>query len=230
MDFSGIEKLSFVDYDSKIATVLFTKGCNFKCPFCHNGFLVVDPNFDEVIPWKDIIDFLNERKGKIEAVVFSGGEPTLMPDLEFKIKEIKSMGFLIKLDTNGSNFSVLKRLIDQNLLDYVAMDIKNSFPKYAETAGILNVDIDSIQKSIAFLINGKVDYEFRTTLIKEFHRIEDFYSIANLIKGTKKYALQKFKLADGCINKNLHPVEDEDLKRIVLLLKENGIDPIIRGY
>lgn len=205
MDFVGIDKFSLLDYDEMISIVLFSPTCNFRCPYCHNINTVVDAV--TYIPFEDIMAYLNDRKNVIDAVVISGGEPTLMSDLKEKIIRIKKLGYKIKLDTNGSNPKVLKDLLDENLLDYVAMDIKSSFDKYDIVAG-QKVNLPLVLESIKLLKNAGIDYEFRTTLIEEIHDFEDIKKIGELIKGAKKYYLQKFINRDDLINKNLHPVDE----------------------
>lgn len=229
MDFVGIEKLSLVDFDEKISCVLFMQGCNFRCPFCHNRDLALS-KIDTFIPFQDVLDYLSSRKNIIDAVVVSGGEPTLMPDLKEKITKIKNMGFLVKIDTNGTNFNVLKDLIDNKLIDYVAMDIKNDFTNYPLTAGVSNIDYSNIKKSIEYLINGSIDYEFRTTLVKEFHNEESIKNMSVLLKGAKKLFLQKYIASDSCFNSKLNFVEKKVSQHYIEILKENIDSVELRGY
>ncbi len=229
MDFVGIEKLSLVDFDEKISCVLFMQGCNFRCPFCHNRDLALS-KIDTFIPFQDVLDYLSSRKNIIDAVVVSGGEPTLMPDLKEKITKIKNMGFLVKIDTNGTNFNVLKDLIDNKLIDYVAMDIKNDFANYPLTAGVSNIDYSNIKKSIEYLINGSIDYEFRTTLVKEFHSEESIKNMSVLLKGAKKLFLQKYIASDSCFNSKLNFVEKKVSQHYIEILKENIDSVELRGY
>ncbi len=229
MDFVGIEKLSLVDFDEKISCVLFMQGCNFRCPFCHNRDLALS-KIDTFIPFQDVLDYLSSRKNIIDAVVVSGGEPTLMPDLKEKITKIKNMGFLVKIDTNGTNFNVLKDLIDNKLIDYVAMDIKNDFTNYPLTAGVSNIDYSNIKKSIEYLINGSIDYEFRTTLVKEFHSEESIKNMSVLLKGAKKLFLQKYIASDSCFNSKLNFVEKKVSQHYIEILKENIDSVELRGY
>lgn len=228
MDFVGIDKLSLLDYDEKLSCVLFSKACNFRCPFCHNGLTVLESK--TFIPFDEILAFLDSRKGKLDAVVISGGEPTLMDDLIDKIKQIKSMGFLIKLDTNGTNSNVVKQLIDLKLVDYFAMDIKNSFNKYPLTCGVKSIDENKVKESIKIIMNSGVDYEFRTTLVNEFHDVDSIKEMGKIIKGAKRIYLQKFVDREGVIQKGLHPV-DESLVKIFKEILEDYVDEvIIRGY
>lgn len=228
-DFVSIEKLSLVDYDGKIACTLFTESCNFRCPFCHNKDLALSTATAN-IPFEEVLSFLKSRVNKLEGVVITGGEPTLMFELADKIKAIKDLGFLVKLDTNGYKPETLEFLINNKLIDYVAMDIKNSLDKYDLTTGINNIKQEKILKSISILKEGKVDYEFRTTLVKEFHTINDIKEIASLLTGAKKYFLQKYVASENCINKNLHHVDYGVVKEFESVLKEN-IDFVgLRGY
>lgn len=206
MDFVGIDKFSLLDYDENVSVVLFAPTCNFRCPFCHNGQSVLENNL--AIPFDEILEFLKTRTGLIDAVVVSGGEPTLMNDLVTKIEKIKELGFEIKLDTNGTNPDVLRELLRKNLLNYIAMDIKNSEDKYAETVGVTNPLLSKIKESISIIMNSGIDYEFRTTLVAEYHSKESIEKMGELIKGANKLYLQKFVDREGVIKKGLHPIEE----------------------
>ena len=228
MEFVGIDKFSLLDYEDKVSCVLFCKPCNFRCPFCHNGTTVLEAN--TYIPFEDIIEYLQSRKGLIDAVVVSGGEPTLMPDLKEKIIKLKELGFLVKLDTNGTNPEVIKNLYESHLIDYVAMDIKNSFEKYPLTTGTKVVGLDKIKQSIDYLMNSGIDYEFRTTLIDEFHKEEDILKMAELLKGANKLFLQKFVERDSCIQKGLHEVSKENAEKYAKILQKSIKLVNLRGY
>ena len=227
MDFAGIDKFSLLDYDEMVSIVLFAPGCNFRCPFCHNIGSVVDSK--ERIPFDEILEYLSSRKGVIDAVVVSGGEPTLMPDLKDKIIAIKNLGFKVKLDTNGTNPTLLKELIDEHLVDYVAMDVKNSLKKYVLTTGV-HGNFSLCEKSIEILKEGKVDYEFRTTLVDEFHSEESITEMGELVKGASKIFLQKYVYREGVISKNLHPVEEAKALRFANILKNYVNKVELRGY
>lgn len=205
--FVGIEKLSLVDYEGKLACTLFTKGCNFKCVFCHNSSLVFDYNLNEIDD-EVVFDYLKKRKSQLDAVVITGGEPTLMSTLKDKIIKIKHLGYLVKLDTNGTNPDVIKELHEQNLIDYIAMDIKSSLIKYPLITDT-KVNCENIKKSINYIINNFKDYEFRITLIDEFHDFEDIKQIAKLINGANKLYLQCFIDNGNCIKKGLNKVDIE---------------------
>lgn len=226
MKICGIQKVSLVDFNGHICTTLFTSGCNFACPFCHNSGLV--KGTEEVIPTRDILDYLDKRKNVIDSVCISGGEPTLQPDLPDFIKTIKDMGYSVKLDTNGTNLNMLKYLVENKLIDYIAMDIKNSLEKY-------NLTIDrgytlSIQDSIDFIKNCGVPYEFRTTLVKEFHEEQDMYNIASMLDGARLYYLQKFEDSGNCLQSGLHPVDKESASHFQDILTKTIKNTHLRGY
>lgn len=174
--------------------------------------------------------YLKKRSGILEAVCVSGGEPTLMPDLESKLSDIKSLGYVVKLDSNGCNPAIIKDLYQKGLIDYVAMDIKNSPEKYAMTLGLKAVDLTPIRKSIDFLMNSGIDYEFRTTVISEFHDDNDIAEIGKLIKGAKRYFLQMYKDSESCIQRGFHAVEKEKVLRWIKILQEDVPSAALRGY
>ena len=226
----GIDKLSLLDYEDKVSVVLFSQACNMRCPFCHNGEAVLGASKEDEIDFNEILDFLKTRKGLIDAVVFTGGEPTLEPDLKVKIKAVRDLGFLIKLDTNGTNPEIVESLLDEGLIDYVAMDIKNCPNLYAETCGLKFINIDNIKKSIAIIMAKAPDYEFRTTLVKELHERMDYEAFLNLIKGAKRLFLQKFVDREGCIKKGLHEVSIEEAEKLRDYLAKGIPEVTLRGY
>lgn len=228
-EFVSLEKLSLVDFDGKISCTLFTKSCNFKCPFCHNKDLALSKT-NTFIPFEEILSFLKRRIGILEGVCITGGEPTLMHDLESKIIQIKNLGFKIKLDTNGYKPDLLKKLIGEGLIDYVAMDIKNSLNKYSITTGIDNIDTNKILESINILKTCGIEHEFRTTLVKEFHSIEDIEEIANLLEGENKYFLQKFVNSENCINQNLNSISLDVATEFKEILEKKISNVHLRGY
>ncbi|MDP1538900.1 MAG: anaerobic ribonucleoside-triphosphate reductase activating protein [bacterium] len=194
----GLQKLTLIDYPGRLAATVFLTGCNFRCPFCYSSELVLPEKIKKQpkISEKEFFKFLKERKELIDAVVLCGGEPVTSKGLVPLIKKIKKMGFLVKLDTNGSDPEILKKLIDEKLVDYVAMDIKAPKEKYGQTVGLLDCwnerMLKNIQKSIDILKEGKVDYEFRSTIVSSIHTKEDVIEMAKWIKGAKKYYLQNF--------------------------------------
>lgn len=228
--FVGLTKLSLVDYDQKLSCVLFKQGCNFRCPFCHNSSLVTNLNENKEISFEDILKYLEKRKGSLDAVVISGGEPTLDLELKNEIEAIKKLGYLVKLDTNGTHPEVIKELLECNLLDYVAMDIKNSFEKYHLAIGFKTYDCEKIAQSVDIIINSQVEYEFRMTLIEEFHNLADIEKIGEIIKGAQRFYLQKFKDSESNITQGLHPVTKENalIFRSVLLKYVKCVE--LRGY
>ena len=173
MKINGFQKLTLLDFPEKMACIVFTAGCNFRCPFCHNASLVTHIDDTLVYREEEIFEYLKKRKGLLEGVCISGGEPLLQPDMEEFIIKVKELGYLVKLDTNGSFPDKLISLVNKGLIDYVAMDIKNCKEKYPLTAGVSNLNIEDIEKSVTFLLGGTVDYEFRTTVATGLHEIED---------------------------------------------------------
>ncbi len=226
----GIDKLSLLDYEDKVSVVLFSQACNMRCPFCHNGEAILGASKEDEIDFNEILEFLKTRKGLIDAVVFSGGEPTLEPDLKVKIKAVRDLGFLIKLDTNGTNPEIVENLLDEGLVDYVAMDIKNCPNLYAETCGLKFINVEDIKKSISIIMSKAPDYEFRTTLVKEFHERMDYEAFLNLIKGAKRLFLQKFVDREGCIKKGLHEVSIEEANKLRDYLATGIKEVTLRGY
>lgn len=228
MDFVGIDKFSLLDYDEKVSIVLFSPACNFRCPFCHNGESVLNSTI--YIPFNEILEYLKTRKGVVDAVVITGGEPTLMPELKERIRKIRELGFLIKIDSNGTNPEILEELINLKLIDYIAMDIKNSEKLYPLTAGIHLIDLKNIKKSIKLIKESGIAYEFRTTLVKEFHDSESIKGVGELIKGAKKICLQRFVDREGVIKKGLHEVTLEEANEFKEILS-NYVDQCeLRGY
>ncbi len=190
----------------------------------------MDSRFWKVKKWVEVMDYLKLRKGMLDAVVVSGGEPTLLPGLIDKLRDIKSLGYEIKLDTNGTNPELVKEYIDFGLIDYVAMDIKNSEEKYPLASGIKTVPMDKIKQSINLLITSGIPYEFRTTLVDEFHKIEDMDGIGQLIKGAKIIYLQKFVDRDSCIQQGFHEVNEETANRFKEILLKYVDKVELRGY
>ena len=229
MPINGFEKLSLLDYDNKISAVIFFGGCNLRCPFCQNFDLVMMPDTCEIIPFDDVYSYLNKRKGVLDAVVFTGGEPTLEKDLKEMIRKVKELGYLIKLDSNGTNPNKLKELVEEGLIDYIAMDIKNSFTSYEKTSGV-PLKLEKIKESIEYIMSCGVDYEFRTTIIDEYHSEDDFKEIATMIKGAKKYRLQKFVDHGTCLIDGLHEVPLEKANRFIEILKPFIDNVDLRGY
>jgi pyruvate formate lyase activating enzyme len=230
MNISGLQKLTLLDYPGYIACTIFTPGCNFRCPFCHNSGLVTRIDAKEEIPESEILAFLSKRKGVLDGVCITGGEPLLQPDLKSFIKKVKEMGFKVKLDSNGYSPDKLQELIDEGLLDMVAMDIKNSPEKYALTTGLPSIDMSLIAKSIQIITSSQIRYEFRTTAVQEFHKKEDFAEIAHLIKGAKAYFIQNFVDSGAVIQSGLHGFDRASLEEFRQAAMNNGLTNVeIRG-
>ncbi len=191
MRIGGLQKFSLIDYPGKTCAIIFTQGCNFCCRYCHNPELVLPNQYTEPIPEKKIIQFLTSRQGQLDAVTITGGEPTLHSDLIAFIKQVKNLGFLIKLDSNGTNAQVIQQLIEQKLVDYLAMDIKAPLEKYEKIVGSA-VSVEKIKTSINLIINSGINHEFRTTIVKSLTSFDDLTQIAQTITGAKQYFLQRF--------------------------------------
>lgn len=213
----GLQKTTLLDYPGKVAATLFTSGCNFKCPYCHNRDLVFVPENYSFLDSEEVLNFLEKRQGILDGVCISGGEPLMQENLIDLLKEIKSLGYQIKLDTNGNMPERLKEVCETGLVDYVAMDIKNSPDKYVSTVG-LNQDVfqlENIKKSIAYLLSGDVDYEFRTTVVKELHEVDDLLEIAKWIRGAKRYYLQSYEDSENVIQGGFSAYSYVELKEIL---------------
>lgn len=227
--FFGLQKSTLLDYPSKLAATIFTGGCNFCCPFCHNSDLVyLDENIKE-IKEADILEYLAKRKNILDGVCISGGEPLLHKGLVSFITKVKNLGLLVKLDTNGFLYDELKKIIDLKLVDYVAMDIKNSPSKYGMTCGVKNIDLTNIYKSVELLKSNVVDYEFRTTIVEEHHDINDIKEIGLWLNGAKNYYLQSFRNGENVIDKTLHSHNLETLEKYKKELEKNIKNVGIRG-
>ncbi len=203
MQIHGIMKTTLLDYPGHLAATLFTGGCSFRCPFCHNASLVLRPGQTPLYPESEILAFLKKRKNVLEGVCITGGEPTLQKDLPLFIEKIKALGYEVKLDTNGFHPAMLSYLLQEHLLDYVAVDIKNAPKKYAQTVGLPACDTSPLQETIQMLISGSIPYEFRTTVVKGLHEETDFAAIGAWISGAKAYYLQQFVdsgdlISQGC--------------------------------
>ena len=200
MNIHGLQKLTLLDYPGHIACTVFTAGCNFRCPFCHNTPLVLPECFEPRIEPDELLRFLRKRRGILDGVAITGGEPLLHTDLPELLRQIKELGFLIKLDTNGTFPDRLEALIGEKLVDRVAMDIKNSPALYAETAGVPGLDLTPVDRSRALLLEGRVDYEFRTTVVKPLHTAGSLAEAARWISGAKEYYLQQYKDPGSVLN------------------------------
>lgn len=215
MQILGINKTTLLDYPGCVAATVFTGGCNFRCPFCHNRGLVLEPSLGRAVPEEEVLDFFKKRKNILKGVCITGGEPTLQADLPDFIARVQRMGYRIKLDTNGYRPEILKKLLEEGLLDYVAMDIKNSPDKYAVSSGMEGMDegfdFGRIRESVNILMEGNVEYEFRTTVVKELHAVEDMVKIGEWIKGCSAYFLQKFQDQGNNICGGYHEADEDTM-------------------
>lgn len=230
MKIYGLQKTTLVDYPGHVATTLFTGGCNFRCPYCHNGDLVIGLEDIEPYAMEDIFSHLQKRKDVLDGVVISGGEPTLQADLPDFIRQIKELGYLVKLDTNGTNPAMLRSLVEEGLVDYVAMDIKHSRAKYASISHAADDSLESIAASVDYLKEVHVDYEFRTTLCKELHKETDMTAIGLWLMGAKAYYLQPYKESEQVIQPGFHPHDAATLESFVHILSAFIPKVEIRGF
>lgn len=223
----GLQRLTLLDYPGKVACTVFTGGCNFRCPFCHNASLVTG-GLPQAIPEEEVFALLKKRVGVLDGICVTGGEPLLQKDIEEFLTRVKALGYSVKLDTNGSFPEKLKSLVNKKLADYVAMDIKNSYEKYALTAGT-PVDIDAVSESVEFLLSGAVEYEFRTTIVKGFHTVENVADIASRIRGAKRYFLQSFKDSGDIIDEGCEGVSREALAEMLAAVQKYVPSCELRG-
>ncbi|HAN09887.1 MAG TPA: anaerobic ribonucleoside-triphosphate reductase activating protein [Clostridiales bacterium] len=229
MIIKGFLKTSLIDYPNKIATTIFVGGCNFKCPFCHNGDLVLSSNKLKTYTEDEIFEHIKKRKNILEGICITGGEPTMYDDLPAFIEKIKKYGLQVKLDTNGTNPDMIKELLDKSYLDYIAMDIKNSKNKYSLSTGVKMNDITNIDTSIKLLINSGIDYEFRTTVVRELHDEDDFHKMGEWITGAKRYYLQQYVESDKQIKYGFSAYTKEKLFEFKDILEEYVKEVNIRG-
>lgn len=226
MVIAGLQKTTLLDYPGKVACTIFLAGCNFSCPYCQNWEIVTGAGED--FSEQEILSFLSKRKGVLDGVCVTGGEPLINPDIETFISKIKDLGYSVKLDTNGSFPDKLISLSEKKLIDTVAMDIKNSLSRYEETVG-RNVDKAKIDESVKYLLSDRVDYEMRTTVVKEFHDENSMLELGQWIKGAKRYFLQNFKDSDAVRYKDLTPFTDAELKTLTDILRPFVPSVKIRG-
>lgn len=229
MIIQGLQKLTLLDYPEKLACTIFTSGCNFRCPFCHNASLVVDTHRYEKISEEEVFEFINKRKNTLEGVCVSGGEPLLQNDIEEFMKKVKDLGYKIKLDTNGSSPEKLERIIKDGLVDYIAMDLKNSRQNYGKTIGIEGYNLAPIEKSIRLIMMSDIPYEFRTTVVKELHKRSDFEDMASWIKGAKAYYLQQFVESEEMVAEGLHGYNEDIMRQALEIVRKDVDNAQLRG-
>lgn len=229
MKFHGFQKMTLLDFPGKVACTVFTGGCNFRCPFCHNALLVTQLREAEEYDEEEILSFLQKRKGLLDGVAVTGGEPLMSEDIIDFIRKVKAEGFAVKLDTNGSYPERLRYIINEGLVDYVAMDIKNSKTLYGKTAGFENLDISRIEESVSFLMEGKVDYEFRTTVVDGLHTVESITEAADWIKGARRYFIQNFIDSGNLICEGMSGIDLDTMNRMCEAAKIYVPETSIRG-
>ena len=228
MVIGGLQKMTLLDYPGKVACTVFLPGCNLRCPYCHNSSLVIPEKIGQGFSQEELMDFLLRRQGKLDGVCITGGEPTIHQALPELIRRIRALGFLIKLDTNGSNPEMLESLMEEGLLDYVAMDIKNSPQMYARTCGGIAI-LQNAEKSVELLKKNLVDYEFRTTVCKPFHTPESMRELALWIQGAKRYYLQNFQDSGDLIGSGMEAFSQQELENLQYICREFVPNTRIRG-
>lgn len=230
MIIKGLQKTTLLDFPGKLACTIFTAGCNFRCPFCHNSSLVVRAGEVDEIPMESFLSYISKRKGLLDGVAITGGEPLLNPDIDELMRKIRAEGLLIKLDTNGAYPDRLEALLDEGLVDYVAMDIKNTKEKYALTAGLdESFDISTIERSIDVIMKKAPDYEFRTTVVRELHTPEDLVAISEWITDAKNYFLQKYVDSGDILAEGFSAYSDSEMLDILGKVREKMPHTILRG-
>lgn len=228
MKIKGLQKLTLLDYPGRLAATVFLGGCNLRCPFCHNASLVVRGD-DNEISEDELFSFLESRRGKLSGVCITGGEPTLNPTLPSFINKIRALGYSVKLDTNGTNPDMLESLVRDGLVDYVAMDIKSSPERYAAVSGVPGLDVSPVERSVRFLLRGEVEYEFRTTVVRELHTAEDFDAIGRWIRGARAYFLQPFKDSGDIIEDGFSSYSKAEIEAILERVRAYIPNAQIRG-
>ncbi len=228
MNIHGLMKMTLLDYPGLVACTVFLGGCDMRCPFCHNAELL-DAGAPKLLDDEELLRFLSTRHGLLDGVVFTGGEPLLRKELPDLMSKIKEMGFKVKLDTNGNHPERLQEVVESGLVDYVAMDIKNSPDKYAETIGLPSFDLSKIKKSVSFLLSGKVPYEFRTTVVKQFHDEDSMREIASWINGAERYYLQSFVDRDTVPVRGLEACSEAQMHAFLEILKPHIKEVGLRG-
>ena len=228
MKIYGLQKMTLLDFPGHVACTVFLGGCDFRCPFCHN-FELANASAEPIMDDTEVIKFLEKRKGLLDGVAITGGEPCLNRELPDFIQKIRSLGFAVKVDTNGYHPDMLAEILNNSIADYVAMDIKNSPEKYAATCGVKSIAMDKIKESISLLISSDIDYEFRTTAVEELHDVDDFRAIGTMIKGAKKYFIQCFTDRDTVPFGNLHAPSNEKLKEFAAAASEYIPNTELRG-
>ncbi len=229
MKIAGLQKTTLLDFPGKVACTIFIEGCHLRCPFCHNGDLVLPGQDPSSIPLEEVLSFLTKRKGLLDGVCVTGGEPLMHPEVLTLLKQIKEKGYAVKLDTNGFFPDRLREAVEGGLVDMVAMDVKNCLSKYPETTGIPGISTAPVEQSVHFLKAGNIPFEFRTTVVKELHTKEDLVAVARWLSGEEPYFLQSFVDSGRVIREGLHPWEPEALKAVLKEVKAYLPNASLRG-
>ena len=229
MNIQGFQKLTLLDFPGKMACTIFTAGCDLRCPFCHNAPLVINPPKETAYTSAEILSFLDKRKGILEGLAITGGEPLMQPDIEEFISEVREKGYAVKLDTNGTFPEKLISLVEKNLVDYVAMDVKSSKEGYPQCVGIGGYDLSKVEKSVEFLKEGRVDYEFRTTVAKGLHTNEDIEKLGQWLKGSRRHFIQAFKDSGELIGFGLESFSKDELRTMCEIMRKYVPECEIRG-
>lgn len=229
MEIKGIQKLTLLDYPGKVACTVFTAGCNFRCPFCQNSDLVISPRLTPTMPTEDILSFLKKRARMLDGICFTGGEPLLQSDLADFIRRCRDLGLLVKLDTNGNLPGKLRALLEEGLLDYIAMDVKTSPERYGVLAGISEFDVSPVLESVELIKSSGVDHEFRTTVVGDLHTAEDFERIGQWLAGEEKYFLQKFVDSGALIEDGHCPASDGEMRDYLAIVQKYIPNAQLRG-
>ena len=228
MKIHGLQKMTLLDFPGRVACTVFLGGCDMRCPFCHNAELI-DGSAPPVMEEEELLAFLKKRQGLLEGVAITGGEPLLRPDITGLLEKIRDLGYPVKLDTNGTHPDRLREIISRGLAAYVAMDIKNSPERYAATAGLETLDLGPVRESVSILMEGKTDYEFRTTTVAELHDADSFRGIGEWIQGAKRYYLQKFTDRETVPFGGFHAPSDERMREYRAIARQYVADAELRG-
>ena len=228
MKIYGLQKMTLLDFPGRVACTVFLGGCDYRCPYCHN-FQLAKGTAEPVMEESELLSFLKKRRGLLDGVAITGGEPCLHAGLLPLMRQIHEMGYAVKLDTNGAHPDRLAEILEAGLVDYVAMDIKNSPEKYARTAGLARVDLTPVRRSVGLLMQGQIEYEFRTTVVEELHTADDFEAVGQWIAGARRYFLQPFTDRDSVPFGGLHAPSDESLRAYLEIMRRYVPDSHVRG-
>lgn len=229
MDIQGLQKMTLLDFPGKVACTVFLAGCDYRCPFCHNSELLT-ADAPKVTDDAGLLAFLKTRQGLLDGVAFTGGEPLLRRELPELLRRVRELGFAVKLDTNGNHPDALRRVLEEKLADYVAMDIKNSPERYGRTVGAEGFDLSKVERSLRMLLEGETDYELRTTVVAELHDAEAFEKIGPWIRGAKRYYLQAFTDRESVLQGGLHAPSRAEMERYAEIVRPFAGEVALRGF